>query len=117
MTVQRQDLSFPAYNSQIIALVLKDGDNPVNLTGKSVLFKLSPQIGGDAIVQKNEGAGVVIVAPATNGQITVSIGPTDIPDSGVFWYTVDVREGNPVTSQTRYYEGRIVVTPSPAPQA
>ncbi len=116
MTIQRLDLSFPAYNSQAIALTLKDGDAAVNLTGKSVLFKLAPQIGGDASLQKNEGAGVTIVNPVS-GQILVVIGPTDIPDGGVFWYTVDVREGNPVTVQTRYYEGRIVVTPSPAPQA
>jgi hypothetical protein len=116
MTIQRQDLSFPAYNSQVINLTLKDGDVAVDLTGKSVLFKMSPQIGGDALIQKNEGAGVTIPVPA-NGQIAVAIGPGDIPDGGVYWFTVDVRVGNPVTSQTRYYEGRVVVTPSPAPQA
>lgn len=116
MTIQTLDLAFPALTSQNIPLALKNGDVPVNLTGKSVLFKAAPQPSSEAVVQKSENSGISIPIP-TNGVIGISIGVSDFQEGGVFFWTVDVQEGNPVNQRTRYYQGRIVISPSPAPQA
>ncbi len=114
MTIQRLDIALPALNSQTINLVLMNGGVPLNLTGFGVTFRAGPQPTAPATVQKTVGTGVTITN-AAGGQIAIAISPTDFPDSGVQFWSVDVTQGgNPPTLQQRYYEGRIMVTPSPA---
>lgn len=115
MTIQRLDLAIPALNSQTINLVLMDNGLPFNLTGFGVTFKAGPQPSVAATVQKTVGAGIAITN-AAQGQIAISIGPADFPDSGVQFWTVDATQGGvPPTLQQRFFQGRIVITPSPAP--
>lgn len=115
MTIQRLDLAIPALNSQTVNLVLMDNGVPFNLTGFGVTFKAGPQPTTPATVLKTVGAGVT-VTNAAGGAVSVAVSPTDFPDSGVQFWSLDVTQGGvPPTLQQRFFEGRIVITPSPAP--
>lgn len=95
-----------------LAFTIADANGaPVNLTGAAVRFRLASMTSTVSLIEKTQAAGITIPVPA-NGQISVAISDTDVPDSGLYNYAVDVTpSGGQVT---RYFEGRFVMRAGPA---
>lgn len=111
MSLVRKDLIVPANTAQAIAFQAMNGANPFNLTGGVVTFRAALQPGAAASVQKDSTGSGITVTDAVLGQFTVNLVNTDITDSGMLHYSVDILIGG---SNARYFQGRIVATAAPA---
>lgn len=119
MSIARQDFGLRAYTSKVIVFTITSGGLPLDLTGWSLLWKMSPQPAGAATLQKNSGpGGGITITNAAQGQAQLQIdGGTngDVQDSGLYWHTLD---GTPPAGQpVDLLEGRVIVDPSPIPSS
>lgn len=108
MTDQKQDISFPAATTQVLALSLANVDGtPFDLTGVTAIrFRASPFPSGDAILQATLLDGIGVDGDPTLGNITVTVDIDDFTDAGLYVFDVVATVGG-VTTRCKY--GRIVV--------
>lgn len=119
MSVTRQDFGLRAYTGKTVNFTLTSAGVPINLTGWTLLWKMSPQAAGAATLQKNSsGGGGITIINAALGQAQLQInGGTngDVQDSGLYWHTLD---GTPPAGQpVALLEGRVIVDPAPIPSS
>jgi hypothetical protein len=111
MSDKRQDFEMDAGMSKDVYFNLLDGDTPLDLTGATLRWRMGPQAGGAATLQKTSPNGVMINGDPKNGNVWLKISDGDIPQSGLYWHNLEVtlaQRSNVVAS------GRVVVSPAVA---
>jgi hypothetical protein len=109
-------------NASLNYAITDESNNPLNLTGSSLVYIIAANEGGAAIVTKSTANGGISVTNAAGGLLTVSLASADTASlSGVLWQQLVMTDANSavttLSTGTITFEQRTgsQTTPTPTP--